>query len=98
MGGPTPGSGGSTAESGDAEMTGTSAPQLERIEVEGGQGVKLEQIVTRVKALVQENEELGELVMSLGKASPDVWQQALDGASLPVSTCGLPANMQTLER
>jgi hypothetical protein len=57
-------------------------PELERVYISGAQGVNLEQIVVRVKELVRENEELGELVMTLGQASPVVWQQALDGWSL----------------
>lgn len=56
--------------------------ELERIDISGAQGVNLEQIVVRVKELVRENEELGELVMTLGQASPVVWQQALDGWSI----------------
>ena len=70
MGGPLP--------SGIATPGGGTAA-LEKVEIGGGQSMKLERIVARVKELVHENEELGELVLSLGKASPQEWQQALDG-------------------
>lgn len=85
LGGPIPGSARSSASAAEAVGPGEESglgTVLERVEIEGAQNVKLEQIVTRVKELVRENEELGELVLTLGRTSPEVWQQALDGTSL----------------
>jgi hypothetical protein len=78
LGGPIPASSASRA-AGFGNGGIEAAEGLKRVEIVGSQEVKLEQIVHRVKELVQENEELGELVLTMGKASPKVWQQALDG-------------------
>lgn len=43
--------------------------------------VDLEQVVGRVRELVKENEELGEMVLRVGRAGAGEWQAALDGMS-----------------
>ena len=45
------------------------------------QGVDLEEVVSRVKALVQENEELEQIVLEAGRESTDEYRAALDGES-----------------
>lgn len=46
-------------------------------------GVDLEAVMRRVKELVRENEELGDMVVEVGKASAEEWQAALEGALFP---------------
>jgi hypothetical protein len=43
--------------------------------------VDLEAVVRRVRALVKENEELGEMVMEAGKGSEEEYERAMEGAS-----------------
>ena len=45
------------------------------------QGVDLEEVVSRVKALVRENEELEQIVLEAGRESTDEYRAALDGES-----------------
>lgn len=47
------------------------------------QGVDVEKVLTRVKALMLENEELGEMVLEAGRRSgaKEEWQKALEGES-----------------
>lgn len=44
-------------------------------------GLDLEAVVGRVKELVRENEELGNMVIELGRASTEEWELALEGES-----------------
>jgi hypothetical protein len=43
--------------------------------------VDLETVVRRVRALVKENEELGDMVMEAGKGSEEEYERAMEGAS-----------------
>jgi aspartate oxidase len=42
-------------------------------------GVDLEQVLERVKELIRENEELGEMILESGREGHDEWQRALEG-------------------
>lgn len=44
-------------------------------------------VVGRVKELIRENEELGEMVLEAGRGSSGEWQKALDGALPPGLKC-----------
>ena len=46
---------------------------------ERGQRLDLEAVLWRVKELVKENEELGEMVLEAGRGGGSEWQKALDG-------------------
>lgn len=55
--------------------------------------VDLEAVVQRVKALVQENEELGDMVVEAGKASTEEWERTLEGQQgsfIPLATIVIP--------
>lgn len=52
-------------------------------------GVDLDAVVRRVRELVRENEELGDLVVEAGQASSEEWQRALEGRS-KLACCGRP--------
>jgi len=50
-------------------------------------GVILEDVLVRVKELVRENEELGEMVLHAGQANVDALERALHGAFTEVLKC-----------
>ena len=43
------------------------------------QGVDLKAVVDRVRALVKENEELGDIVLEAGRVDTAEWERALEG-------------------
>jgi len=43
------------------------------------QGVDLKAVVERVRALVKENEELGDMVLEAGRVDTAEWERALEG-------------------
>jgi hypothetical protein len=43
------------------------------------QGVDLKAVVDRVRALVKENEELGDMVLEAGRVDTAEWERALEG-------------------
>jgi hypothetical protein len=45
------------------------------------QGVDLKAVVERVRALVKENEELGDMVLEAGRVDTAEWERALEGMS-----------------
>lgn len=61
-------------------------PQTQRLPG-GVLGVDLSVVVGRVKELIRENEELGEMVLEAGRGSSGEWQKALDGALPPGLKC-----------
>lgn len=64
-----------------APSSGSGAP---RTRVVAG-GLDLERVVERVKQLVTENEELGEMLLQLGqRGDEEEWKKSLDGRS-----CGI---------
>jgi hypothetical protein len=46
------------------------------------QGVDLKAVVDRVRALVKENEELGDMVLQAGRVDTAEWERALEGMPL----------------
>jgi len=42
-------------------------------------GIDLEQVLSRVKELIKENEELGDMLLQAGTAGGEEWMKALDG-------------------
>jgi hypothetical protein len=44
-------------------------------------GVDLQAVVERVKTLIKENEELGEMVLEVGRVDTEEWERALEGGS-----------------
>jgi len=61
---------------------------------ESQQGVDLGAVLLRVRELLRENEELGEMVLEAGKGGAEEWQQALEGKS----RYHLPADYTTESR
>jgi hypothetical protein len=43
------------------------------------QGLDLKAVVDRVRALVKENEELGDMVLEAGRVDTEEWERALEG-------------------
>lgn len=67
-----------TASSSKAKL---DAPVLGSVMMASGvQGLDLDVVLSRVKELIRENEELGEMVLEAGRASSSGWQKALDGS------------------
>lgn len=61
---------------GHAPPSGSSAGQTGV----GAGGLDLERVVERVKQLVRENEELGEMLLQLGqRGDEEEWKKSLDG-------------------
>lgn len=58
---------------------GSPAPAGDSTPGDSSLGVDLLAIVERVKILIQENEELGEMVAEAGRVSGNEWLKALDG-------------------
>lgn len=59
---------------GHAPPSGSNAGGL------GAGGLNLERVVERVKQLVRENEELGEMLLQLGqRGDEEEWKKSLDG-------------------
>lgn len=54
-------------------------PSTAQAAMEGVQGLDLRVVLGRVKELIKENEELGEMVLEAGRGSSKEWQKALDG-------------------
>jgi hypothetical protein len=48
------------------------------------QGVDLKAVVERVRTLVKENEELGDMVLEAGRVDTAEWERALEGKSTPL--------------
>lgn len=51
----------------------------------GEKRLDLKAVVERVRALVKENEELGDMVLEAGRVDTEEWEQALEGKSLNIS-------------
>ena len=70
--------GGSVASSSNVTLDTSSTTTGEFIPG-GVQGVDLGAVLARVKELIRENEELGDMVLEAGRESKDEWQNALEG-------------------
>lgn len=55
--------------------------RLSKIAVGGSAEVDLREVLKRVKELVRENEELGEMVLEAGRNRKEDWQRSLDRES-----------------
>lgn len=66
---------------GDENTATSSKVTLDTPQIGTTQGVDLEEVVKRVRGLVIENEELGDMVLEAGKASTGEWEQTLSGES-----------------
>ena len=73
LGGPVASSSKVTAD------TPSTAPSAASTSPGGPQGLDLRSIAARVKELLRENEELGEMVLEVGRGRAEEWQKALDG-------------------
>ena len=51
-----------------------------------GTGVDLEAVVQRVKMLIKENEELGDLVVEVGQGSAEEWERALTDSKAVITS------------
>lgn len=60
----------------DSKNPDTTTKPIESIK---GHGLDLEAVLGRVKELIKENEELGEMVIELGRSSTEEWEKALEG-------------------
>jgi hypothetical protein len=52
---------------------------------ESRNGLDLKAVVERVRALVKENEELGDMVVEAGRVDTEEWERALEGTLAEVS-------------
>lgn len=62
-------------------MTLDDLSQEEQLVPGGVQGVDLAKVVERVKELLRENEELGEMILEAGKSGAAEYEKTLDGES-----------------
>jgi hypothetical protein len=66
---------------GDANTATSSKVTLDAPQFGATAGVDLEEVVKRVRGLILENEELGDMVLEAGKGSTEEWEQTLAGES-----------------
>jgi hypothetical protein len=66
---------------GDENTATSSKVTLDTPQIGTTAGVDLEEVVKRVRGLIVENEELGDMVLEAGKAGTEEWEQTLSGVS-----------------
>ncbi|CAD6565405.1 MAG: hypothetical protein TREMPRED_001161 [Tremellales sp. Tagirdzhanova-0007] len=77
--------GGSVASSSNVTLDTSSTTTGEFIPG-GVQGVDLGAVLARVKELIRENEELGDMVLEAGRESKDEWQNALEESKAVITS------------
>lgn len=61
-------------------------PLTDHKAVSTGPDVDLEAVLTRVKTLMQENDELGDLVAETGQASSEEWLKAIEDSKAVIAS------------